>query len=420
MSESGEQNLATGTESIGLGEEQLDDLLRDPKIKESIIRKIGLGNQDQEGAGARQCLTPSGMSRGSWPSYPPAPFWPGPFPSFPVAGAGGPPPAWWEGRGDEGRWARAHAHSSSGEGSSSSDCRRDSEGGNPKRARMMEDEQSEEDVMEFLDDNEALELVEFDPSVEPTDTWEPPPAMSKFLDKHFNKALGDEEKEAIIKDFPKPNAKALMTPKLDEQVKDQLKKKGKSPHFGAEKSLFKIQDQILGVTGPLTCLWADLLNKDTRVSGEDTLLLVQRALVLLGNASHSITLERRKIAWTRINPKLKTLATEEYSEREANLFGPGFLEKASKRLEVEKTLAKVTNEGKPNQQGIKRPRYGYGNSRPGRFLSRGASVRSGNTRNRQPQPQSSYNQFRSRRYFQRETSSTLPKNRKPSLDKPDQ
>lgn len=29
-------------------------------------------------------------------------------------------------------------------------------------------------------------------------------------------------------------------------------------------------------------------------------------------------------------------------ERDVNLFGPGFLEKASKGLEVEKTLAKVT------------------------------------------------------------------------------
>ena len=74
--------------------------------------------------------------------------------------------------------------------------------------------------------------------------------------------------------------------KLDEQVRDQLKKKGKSPHFLAEKSLYKVQDHLLSVTGPLTCLWADILNKDAKVSWEDMLLLIQRALVLslLGNA----------------------------------------------------------------------------------------------------------------------------------------
>ena len=139
-----------------------------------------------------------------------------------------------------------------------------------------------------------------------------------------------------MKDFPRPNSKALITPKLDEQVRDQLKKKGKSPHFGAEKSLYKVQDQLLSVASPLTCLWADLLNKDAKVRWEDTLLLIQRALVLLGNASHSITMERRKIAWSRINPKWKSLASENYEGNESNLFGPGFLEKASKCLEVEK------------------------------------------------------------------------------------
>ena len=57
---------------------------------------------------------------------------------------------------------------------------------------------------------------------------------------------------------------------------------------------------------------------------------------------YAISQERRKIAWTRINPKLKSLATEEYEKRETNLFGPGFLEKASKRIEVDKTMEKVS------------------------------------------------------------------------------
>lgn len=40
-----------------------------------------------------------------------------------------------------------------------------------------------------------------------------------------------------------------------------------------------------------------------KVTPEDTVLLVQRALVLLGSVSHGITQERRHIAWARINPK---------------------------------------------------------------------------------------------------------------------
>ena len=38
-------------------------------------------------------------------------------------------------------------------------------------------------------------------------------------------------------------------------------------------------------------------------------------------------------AWGKKNSKLRNLATADYGERESNLFGPGFLEKAPKRVE---------------------------------------------------------------------------------------
>ena len=263
----------------------------------------------------------------------------------------------------------------------------------------QEDLQNDEDTVQLLEEAEALELVEFDPSVDPKDTWDPPSAMASFLQKHFNRSLEEGEKEAILKDFPMPSCKALKTPKLDEQVKEQLKRKGKDPHFGSEKTLFKVQEQVLEVAGPLTCLWADLLNKKAKVSTEDILLLVQRALVLLGSTSHSITLERRKIAWSRINPKLKSLALEEYGERDSELFGPGFLEKASKRLEVEKTLDKVSNPTKFGPQ-QKRPRYDKDKSDLRSFLAKGASAGGGSKNMRQTNPHTSYTKFRSgHRYF---------------------
>lgn len=99
---------------------------------------------------------------------------------------------------------------------------------------------------------------------------------------------------------------------------------------------------MLDAIGPLTCLWADLLNKEARVTTEDMLLLLQRALILLGSMLHSISQERRKIVWSRINPKLNGLAEEEYDKREINLFGPGFLEKTSKGIEVDKMMEKVS------------------------------------------------------------------------------
>ena len=124
---------------------------------------------------------------------------------------------------------------------------------------------------------------------------------------------------------------AAVTPKLSGDTVEQLKSKGKNPHFGTVKALYHTQKQLLDVTGPLTYLWADLLNK---VSPEDVLLLIQRALVLLGSASHSMSIERCKLVWAKMNPKLWSRGSEEYGERGTDSFGPGFLEKASMRLEV--------------------------------------------------------------------------------------
>ena len=115
-------------------------------------------------------------------------------------------------------------------------------------------------------------------------------------------------------------------------MKEQLKGKGKDAHWGAEKPLYKIQEQLLDVSGPLTCLWADLMRKENSLSAEDVFLTVQRALLLLGSALHAISLEHRQIAWARLNPKLKALATDNYEKRETNLFGPTFMEKATKRV----------------------------------------------------------------------------------------
>ena len=254
--------------------------------------------------------------------------------------------------------------------------------------------QDNEDTIDLLEDAEALELVEFDPSVAPKNSWEAPKAITEFLNKHFNRALSEDEKEAIMKDFPKPDCNAMVVPKLDDEVKDQLKKKGKDPHFGAEKSMYKIQEHILDVAGPLTCLWADLLNKEA-ITPDQTLLLIQRALVLLGTASHYVSQERRKVAWSRINPNLKSLASEDYSKRESKLFGP---EKASKKLEADKTLSKVSD--KPGGPSRKRSRYENDRSDLRSFLAKGTPARYGGRKPQRHQPYSSYTRFQSSKYHQ--------------------
>ena len=403
MSEQGESREDRHDE---IDEGQLDAILKDPRAKAALLKKMGLEDQEDGRNRLNQPPTPSGTSAGGWPSYPPVPYWPNLYPPFPMGPAAGQHvPTYGDGRGARGRWA----------GMETTLDENEEESGPSTRVSDGEDE----DAIDLLSESEALQLVEFDPKVKPADTWDPPQTIIKFLDRHFNRALTEEERDAIMKDFPRPNVEAVATPKLGGEVKDQLRSKGRDPHHGAEKALYKIQDQLLDAVGPLTCLWSDLLNKDAKVSTEDVLLLLQRALVLLGNTSHSINIERRKVAWAKMNPKLRNLGTENYEKRGTDLFGPGFLEKASKRIEVEKTLDKVVRTGQA--QGNKRGRYESDKSDLRSFLSKGASVRCGNTKNCQPYPHSAFNKFsRGGRYLRQGESSQRFLNSKKTKDKPAQ
>ena len=86
-------------------------------------------------------------------------------------------------------------------------------------------EWTRQDAVDLLDESEALEMVEFDPSVSPKDSWEPPRSMVSFLEKYFNRSLSDSEREAIMKDFPKLNCELLTVHKSDQEVTEQLKRK---------------------------------------------------------------------------------------------------------------------------------------------------------------------------------------------------
>ena len=193
----------------------------------------------------------------------------------------------------------------------------------------------------------------FDLSIESPGSWDPPDQMYQFLEKYFNSNLEDNEREAITQDYPKPNCPALEVPRLDEEIKQQIRQKGQDPHFGSEHTMFNLQEQLLEVVGPLTCIWVHPLDPDEEPDRDQLKLVIQRALVLLGSALHSFSLEMRKVAWARINPDLKSLASEDYKGRKDKLFSPGFLEKASKKLEMDKALAKVAA---PPLNPRKRPR----------------------------------------------------------------
>ena len=157
------------------------------------------------------------------------------------------------------------------------------------------DADRESDEISLLGEEEASKFQDFNPRLEQDESWTPPAAMLRFLEENLNQVPPDKERQAILANFPKPNCDVVQPPRLDKEVKDQLLQKGLDPKFGSEKTLFKLQEQLLEVTGPLTCLWHDLLQPDVRPSNEQMIHLIQRVLVLLGGTSQAINVERRRI-----------------------------------------------------------------------------------------------------------------------------
>ena len=252
--------------------------------------------------------------------------------------------------------------------------------------------------MELLDEGELLELVQFDPMVEDENAWEAGEIINSFIEKHFKRAMTMKEREAIMKDFPKSSCPAPQTPKIDDDIKKQIKRASKDPHFGVERSLYKLQEQILDIAGPLTCLWADLLNHYVTVIPEDVILLLQKVLVLLESAFHNVSQERRRIAWSQTNPATNTLPdiSEETKGKETTLFGARFLERATKRLKEEKVLAKVTRtKGHPP---AKRCRQDWDPLDLRHFLESGAPARYGS---RNPGCQQLYSQKQTSKFQKR-------------------
>ena len=352
-------------------EKRVDALLSDKELKELRIQKLVDGGHVAKGTSpnntdANQASTHQNPVYGNWSAFPTqfpfvllptTPFW-GPFHASPATTT---PPS----NPQPTQLPLYGSASSSGQLGSS-------------RPQGQGEEANEEDYVELLDEGESLESVQFDPTVEDENAWDAGEIINSFIEKHFKRAMTMEEREAIMKDFPKPSCPALRTPKIDDDIKKQIKRAGKDPHFGVEKSLYKFQEQILEMAGPLTCLWADLLNQDATVKPEDVILLLQRVLVILGSASHNISQERRRVAWSRTNPATNSLPdiSEETKGKETTLFGAGFLERASKRLEEEKALAKVTG-SKPAQPPAKRRRQDRDPSDLRRFLESGAPARYG-------------------------------------------
>ena len=111
-------------------------------------------------------------------------------------------------------------------------------------------------------------------------------------EKHFRSTLDKTGRLATHKEHPVPNTPATKAPKVDGFVTDYLKAAFPKSDDG---ELIKVQSVLLKVCGTMACKWAELIDNnllsdaDATVNVHDVLNIIQRTIVLLGNANEMLS-----------------------------------------------------------------------------------------------------------------------------------
>ena len=113
------------------------------------------------------------------------------------------------------------------------------------------------------------------------------------------------------KTHPVPKTSATKVPKVDRFITDYLKSRFPK---GEDSELAKIEAGLLRVCGPMTCLWAELINNSLlsnpngTVNVYDVLNIIQCSLVLLGNTNEMISQFRRMRILQQVDKSLESMA----------------------------------------------------------------------------------------------------------------
>ena len=173
--------------------------------------------------------------------------------------------------------------------------------------------------LQKLDGGEEPQL--FDPSLDREDKdeykFDVPEVIGRYLEQHFRKGLAKEERTAMLKRHPKPNSKVMVPPKLDQFVSDFAPKKVDKARDAA---LSKIQGSLLYAVNPLTNMWAGLIEQglvddpEALIPVPDVLDIIQRSIVLIGNANNLVSETRREVALDAIHSSLKKYAKGDFKD----------------------------------------------------------------------------------------------------------
>jgi len=117
-------------------------------------------------------------------------------------------------------------------------------------------------------------------------------------------------------------------------------------HFPAREDgeLIKVQSALLKTCGPIACLWSELIENglledpDASINVLDVLDIMQRSIVLLGNANELLS---RTTLLQRAEDALAKYGQEPQPEAGEFLFGAEFTTKLKDKVETDSSLSKI-------------------------------------------------------------------------------
>lgn len=188
-------------------------------------------------------------------------------------------------------------------------------------------------------------------------TFQVPPDMRKYLNRHLRRCLSKEEREALFKEHPRPNLESCTAPRVDKYISDFL---GKRLPKEKDAELSKIQTAILAIIRPLTSAWQQLVEAGLEddpivVPGTEVLTVIQQAICLVGNASELTSQIRRSQILTMIDTSWSKFSSESAVSATDTLFGDEFQESLGKKVEKETALAKAVSITRRNKPSIDAP-----------------------------------------------------------------
>ena len=186
-----------------------------------------------------------------------------------------------------------------------------------------------------------------------------------FLETTCGSRLEYKSRKAKAGKYGKPDTTWMTCPSLPPVVEVTLPKDA----VKEDKIAFRTQEMYMEAMAPLVSCLEQADGEEFTL--KEAILMIQSALVLLGDAGRHQSSLRRKELMKHLNPQLQSLMKDsDFKDAQPFLFGEDFVEKAKTKLEAAAALKKTVypSSSKPKQLGFRpsqtRKNWGHQGGKP--------------------------------------------------------